>query len=71
MARPGYTTRCGAVRMYMTLSLSMDPQSKLGGRDPKPRKLNADMARMARAMPNVARTMTGEIQLGMIWTLMM
>src|SRR3989304_5561765 len=68
MARPGTVVRWGATKRKCLPSLIIAPQEGVGGATPRPRKLSPAPATIARAIPKVASTMTGEIAFGRMWT---
>ena len=61
---PGVYVSHGASNIYFFPSESMFPHVAFGGGTPKPRKLNADSVSIADAIPIVAETRTGAIELG-------
>ncbi len=64
IATPGNVDSHHAVLMNDRPSFSIAPQSGVGGRIPRPRKLSAAPAMMAPGMPSVTRTMIGADTLG-------
>src|SRR5262249_23096761 len=66
MASPGNVENHQASGRYCRLSAMANPQSGSGGVAPMPRKPNTAATKIVKPMPIVARTMTGEIELGRI-----
>src|SRR4030042_5544793 len=54
----------GAVNTWLRSALNMEPHSGVGGCAPRPRKDRAAASRMAVAIPNVPKTISGVSEFG-------